>query len=91
MRINAIGTRSRYWREMHRGSTLVERAFELARSGTIANVDLLARALKREGFDQVESHFSSSRTLTKELREACRLAWGATGREPIKAKRKFYG
>ncbi len=38
----------------------VERAFELARSGTFANVYEISRQLKREGYDRVAAHLSGS-------------------------------
>ena len=62
---------------------MIERAFELAGSGEIANLDQLVRLLKREGYEQIEAHLRCSPTLNRELREKCRVAWASAGREPL--------
>jgi hypothetical protein len=50
--------------------TTVERAFELARSGSCASVQDIRRRLKSEGYDQVEAHLSGP-SLGKQLRRLC--------------------
>jgi len=69
--------------------TLIERAFDLARSGSVPNLSRLARALRREGYEGVDMHLSSSPTLAKELTSACRAAWAAAGKEPVAVKRSL--
>jgi hypothetical protein len=66
---------------------MIERAYEIARSGSVANLDQLVRALKREGFELVEAHLRSSPSLNRELRLMCRSAWASAGREPIPERR----
>ena len=65
------------------GMPIVERAFELARSGQVPNIDQLVRKLKREQFEQVESHLAGSTTLRRQLNEICRNAWAAAGNAPV--------
>ena len=65
---------------------LVERAFELARSGQVPNVDQLVRKLKREQYEQVESHLAGSTSLRRQLNEICRNAWAATGKKPVRLR-----
>ncbi|SFS11883.1 hypothetical protein [Sphingomonas jatrophae] len=53
--------------------TLLERAYSLARAGDYADMDLLRRKLKSEGYDAVDAHISGSvvvalRKLIKEAR-----------------------
>lgn len=50
--------------------TTVERAFELARSGSCASVQDIRRRLKSEGHDQVEAHLAGP-SLGKQLRRLC--------------------
>ena len=66
---------------------LLERAFELARSGKVGTVDELVRRLKREGFLLVDAHIAGSSRLRRELSELCRASWVAAGNEPIKSRR----
>ncbi len=72
---------------MRGNGTIVERAFELAGSGSVANIDQLVRALKGEGYELVEAHLRSSPTLNRELRSLCRTAWASTGKEPVPERR----
>ena len=37
----------------------IERAFEIARTGTVRNIDDIRRALRSEGCDNIEAHLSS--------------------------------
>ena len=50
--------------------TTLERAFDLARSGTCAGVPEIRLALKRERFDQVEAHLSGP-SIVRQLRSLC--------------------
>ena len=50
--------------------TTLERAFELARSGSCASVNDIRRQLKVERFDQVEAHLSGS-AISRQLRALC--------------------
>lgn len=54
---------------------LVERAFEMARSGSFTGVEAIEQALCREGYPRRSAHWNSG-TLRKQLREACRKATG---------------
>jgi hypothetical protein len=54
-------------------ATIVERAFELARSGSVANMMELERALKSEGFAAPHVHFMGS-SLRKQLRTLMKAA-----------------
>lgn len=65
---------------------LVERAFELAGSGQVPNVDQLVRTLKHEGYEQVEAHVASSPSLRRQLHDVCRNAWAAAGKEPVSGR-----
>ncbi len=49
---------------------IIERAFELARSGRFKKVDEIQRALKREGYGRAEGHLSG-RLIRTQLRRAC--------------------
>ena len=53
--------------------TTLERAFELARSGSCASVQDIRRRLKSEGFDQVAAHLAGP-SLGKQLRRLCEEA-----------------
>ena len=50
--------------------TTLERAFDLARSGTCAGVPEIRLTLKRERFDQVEAHLAGQ-SITRQLRALC--------------------
>ena len=65
---------------------LVERAFELAGSGQVPNVDQLVKTLKHEGYEQVEAHVAGSPSLRRQLHEVCRNAWAATGKQPVNGR-----
>lgn len=45
---------------MHTTPGIVERAFELARSGRYLNVQEIIRRLKQEKYDNVEAHLSGT-------------------------------
>ena len=49
--------------------TAVERAFDLARTGSVRSIDDIRRTLKKEGCDGVDSHLASH-NLKKQLRAA---------------------
>jgi len=59
---------------------LVERAFELARSGRFRLVEEIERTLGQEGYPKGSPHWNSG-SLRKQLRDACRKA-GAAETEP---------
>ena len=59
---------------------LIERAFQLARSGRYPKVEPLIKALKAEGFMGVDAHLHGS-SLRKQLRDLCREAHCAVDRE----------
>jgi hypothetical protein len=65
---------------MLRRAHLVERAYELARSGEVANVDQLITELKREHYEQTDAHLAGGSTLGRELHKICRAAWLAAGK-----------
>jgi hypothetical protein len=52
--------------------SIIERAFQLARSGGCAKIDDIIRRLKKERFDFVDAHLSTSlrRDLRKIISEA---------------------
>ena len=50
---------------------IIERAFDLARSGAFANVSDIAKQLRREGYASVDAHLAG--TLKRQLRELCAL------------------
>ncbi len=62
---------------MNNRPTVIERAFELARSGTYPNVSQVMQRLKGEGFDSVDSQISGA-SIRKQLRELCVHAYGPT-------------
>jgi hypothetical protein len=68
---------------------LVERAFELARSGQVPNVEALARKLKREQYEQVDAHLDGSTSLRRELNDLCRNAWAAAGNKPVALRGRY--
>lgn len=51
----------------------IERAFELARSGSCHNVQEIAHRLKRERHDSVEAHLAGQ-SIRRELRRLCQEA-----------------
>ncbi|WP_129793404.1 hypothetical protein [Sphingosinicella sp. CPCC 101087] len=53
--------------------TTLERAFDLARSGTCRSVSDIRRQLKAERYDQVEAHLSGP-AISRQLRELCAQA-----------------
>lgn len=53
--------------------TTLERAFELARSGTCADVGEIRLTLKRERFDQIEAHLAGP-SINRQLRALCQEA-----------------
>jgi hypothetical protein len=50
--------------------TTIERAYEIARSGSVENVDAVARQLKREQFEAVDQHLMGASTRAT-LRRLC--------------------
>jgi len=52
---------------------LIERAFEMARSGAHTRVETIERALCKEGYPRASPHWNSG-TLRKQLRQACLTA-----------------
>lgn len=52
------------------GPSVIERAFELARSGTCSSVQEVAQRLKREGFESVEAHLAGM-SIRRQLKELC--------------------
>lgn len=55
------------------GPSTIERAFELARSGSCHNVQEIALRLKREQHDAVEAHLAGQ-SIRRELRRLCQEA-----------------
>ncbi len=49
---------------------ILERAFELARSGSCASTGDIKQRLKKEGFGQVEDHLSPP-SISRQLRNLC--------------------
>lgn len=50
--------------------TTIERAFDLARSGSCDGVNAIRSKLKQERFDQVEAHLAGP-SLARQLRALC--------------------
>ena len=50
--------------------TTLERAFELARSGSCASVNDIRQKLKAERFDQVDAHLAGP-AISRQLRALC--------------------
>ncbi|HEX8644132.1 MAG TPA: hypothetical protein VF702_09495 [Allosphingosinicella sp.] len=50
--------------------SILERAFELARTGACRSVEEIAKRLKQEQYESVETHLGGS-SLRKELRQLC--------------------
>ncbi len=55
---------------------IIERAFQLARSGRFKKVEEIQRALKREGYGRAEGHLAG-RLIRTQLRQACNEAAAA--------------
>ena len=55
----------------------VERAYELAKSGTCADLNQVKRRLQDEGYGSVGPHLSAS-LLSRELRALCKAACSQT-------------
>jgi len=53
-----------------RRPSTIERAFELARSGSCRSIDEIARRLKQEQLDNVDAHLGGA-SIRKDLRQAC--------------------
>ena len=47
----------------------IERAFQLARSGSVQTLDELRRELKRQGYEAVEAHLAAA-AIRKQLKQA---------------------
>ena len=62
---------------------LIERAYEVAGSGGVANISHLVRTLTREGYEVVEAHVQSGTQLRRDLDRLCRKAWVEAGNEPL--------
>ncbi len=58
--------------------TIMERAYELARSGAIADLQDLSRRLKSEGFEAVDAHLAGP-SLRAELRRLSQSARAPAG------------
>jgi len=50
--------------------SILERAYELARTGACRSVEEIAKRLKQEQYESVETHLGGS-SLRKELRQIC--------------------
>jgi hypothetical protein len=61
---------------------LLERAYELARSGRVETMAKLLRALTCEGYEQVEDHIGGGSTLRRELTSILRKASIEAGNGP---------
>lgn len=65
---------------------IIERAFELARSGACHNVSEVGLQLKRERFDSVEAHLAGT-SIRRELRQLCSIGKAERrGAQPASAK-----
>ena len=53
--------------------TIIERAYELARTGEYPDSNASIKRLKTEGYDAVERHFAGS-SLRRAIRDICRAA-----------------
>jgi hypothetical protein len=61
---------------------LIERARQLADSGTVAHIDQLIVELKREGYDGAEYYIAGHRSDRQALNRRCRAAWAQAGNAP---------
>jgi hypothetical protein len=59
---------------------IIERAFQVARSGRVANITALKRQLRDEGYLSVQSYLGGA-GLDRDLRRACQAA-----RQPAQAQ-----
>ena len=66
---------------------IMERAYELARSGVFGEIEPLAVQLKREGYERVDMHLRGFSSLRRDLTRLCRLAWIAAGNQPLPIRR----
>jgi hypothetical protein len=66
---------------MSTGPTILERAYELARSGECSTLQMIKRRLKAEGFIAIDAHLYG-RTLQDELRRLCHAALGLPPKSP---------
>ena len=55
-------------------TTVVERAFEIARSGSVTDMSGLRARLKLERYENIDVHLSSSPSLTRQLVQLLRAA-----------------
>lgn len=53
-------------------ASLIERAYELARSQRFAKIEHIERALKREGYRMIDVQATFGKALRRELRALCR-------------------
>ena len=53
---------------------MIERAYQLARSGTYKDVETLITQLDREGYSLVHRHLASGTSLRRDLRVLIRVA-----------------
>lgn len=61
---------------------IVERAYQLARSGTCLGIEDIRRRLMAEGFQNVWQHLSAAPALKKSLSKLCVQAQGRHGGQP---------
>jgi len=54
--------------------SLIERAYQIARSGTCKDVEALIRQLSREGYEAAYRHIAGGSSLRQELRILVRVA-----------------
>ena len=59
---------------MDSGISAIERAFQLARSGRVKDIDEVRRVLRDEGYDARQLQGPS---LLKQLRDAIKIAWAS--------------
>lgn len=55
---------------------IIERAYQLARSGTCAGIEDVRRQLMADGYLNVSAHLSAAPTLRKDLTRLCLQAQG---------------
>lgn len=73
-----IATKPAYAARSRNGPSVVERAFELALSGSCNNVHDVGLQLKKERFDSVEAHLAGT-SIRRQLRALCGRAAVAAG------------
>jgi hypothetical protein len=59
--------------------SIIERAFELARSGDYATIDDIRKRLKSERYSQVDAHLAGT-SVRRQLLDLCREARGESDR-----------